>query len=132
MANKKKRFWFIDTSTTRARMGIAEQANSVLTKDGYTTDFKAITEVKDITIYAIARDYDLTVNNMATTWSQIPIQFHEVIVNKAIANGYKEPRNMDIQVAQYFDNEYLLGLKEAKKFSRSNYQTTGNIKPQDF
>ena len=29
-------------------------------------------------------------------------------------------------------DEYLLGLKEAKKFSRSNYQTTGKIKPQDF
>lgn len=132
MATKKKRFWFIDTSTVRARMGIVEQVTNVLTKDGYTTDFKAITEAKDITIYAIARDYDLTVNNMASTWSQIPLQFHEVIVNKAIANGYKEPRNMDIQVAQYFDNEYLLGLKEAKKFSRSNYQTTGKIKPQDF
>tara|TARA_R100001129_G_C5300007_1_gene242292 strand:- start:1121 stop:1519 length:399 start_codon:yes stop_codon:yes gene_type:complete len=132
MATKKKRFWFIDTSTVRARMGIVEQVTNVLTKDGHTTDFKAITEAKDITIYAIARDYDLTVNNMASTWSQIPLQFHEVIVNKAIANGYKEPRNMDIQVAQYFDNEYLLGLKEAKKFSRSNYQTTGKIKPQDF
>ena len=132
MATKKKRFWFIDTSTVRARMGIVEQVTNVLTKDGYTTDFKAITEAKDITIYAIARDYDLTVNNMASTWSQIPLQFHEVIVNKAIANGYKEPRNMDIQVAQYFDNEYLLGLKEAKKFSRSNYQTTCKIKPQDF
>ena len=46
--------------------------------------------------------------------------------------GYKDPRNMEINLAQYFDGEYLASVKEAKKFSRSNYQTMGRIVSQDF
>ena len=132
MATKKERFWFIDTSTTRPRMGIVEKATNATTKDGYATDFKAITEAKDITIYAIARDYDLVINSLASTWSQIPIQFHEVIINKVIASGYKDPRHMELNTAQYFDQEYDKGVRKAKKFSRGNYQGIGRIKPQDF
>jgi len=39
---------------------------------------------------------------------------------------------MEIQLAQYFDQEYAVGVKEAKKYSKSNYQATGTIKQQDF
>ena len=63
---------------------------------------------------------------------EIPEQFHEALVYKVIAMGYKEPRNMKIELAQYFDMEYDKILKEAKKYVRSNYQTTGQIVPQEF
>jgi|TARA_R100000781_G_C4062020_1_gene121360 predicted transcriptional regulator len=129
MANKKQRVWYIDKLQ---RMGIVEKVTNAITKDGYTSDWESISEVKDLRIYAISRDLDLVKDNLTNTWSQIPAQFHEHIVTKAIAMGYKDPRNMQLDVAQYFDAEYLTGLKEAKKFSRSNYQTTGTIKPQDF
>ena len=46
--------------------------------------------------------------------------------------GYKDPRNFDIEKAQYFDMEYDLGLKQAKKFARSNQQTTGRASPQEY
>ena len=66
------------------------------------------------------------------TFNQIPEQFHEVLVYKAIAMGYKDPRNMEINNAQYFDQEYSLGVKEGKKFSKSNYTDVGSVKQQDF
>ena len=69
---------------------------------------------------------------MTNTFNQIPEQFHEVLVYKVVANGYKDPRNMDLNNAQYFDNEYALGVKEGKKFSRNNYTDVGMISPQDF
>lgn len=129
---KKDRAWFIDNSASQPRMGIVEKSTNVVTKDGHTTDYAAISEAKDITIYAIARDYDLLKNALTVSWSQIPAQFHEVIVYKAIATGYKDPRHMDLEVAQYFDNEYMMGVKKGKKFARNNYTTTGHIKQQDF
>ena len=129
---KKERFWFIDNSDTTLRMGIVEKATNATTKDGWTSKYKSITEAKDITLYAIIRDTDLAINALTATWTQIPEQFHEVMVNKVIAAGYKDPRNMEINAAQYFDIEYEKGLKKAKKFSRSNFSTTGRISPVDF
>ena len=46
--------------------------------------------------------------------------------------GYKDPRNFDIEKAQYFEMEYERALKEATKFARSNYQPTGRALPEEF
>ena len=130
MATKIQRAWYIDKLN---KIGIVEKASNAVTKDGYSTDWKSLSENKDIRIYTISRDSDITTATLNTaTWEMIPSHFHEGIVYKAIASGYKEPRHMDLDVAQYFDNEYLKVIKEAKKFSKSNYQTTGTIKGQDF
>ena len=129
MANKIQRAWYVDKLK---RIGIVEKGTNTVTKDGYSTNWVSITQAKDLRVYAISLDEDLAINTLTGTYSEIPEQFHEVILYKAIAMGYKDPRNMDINNAQYFDQEYMLGLKEAKKFSRSNYQTTGRINQQDF
>jgi hypothetical protein len=129
MANKKQRAWYIDRLL---RIGIVEKATNAVTKDGYTSDWQSISEAKDLRVYAISRDADLERDDLGSTWAQIPSQFHEYIVNRVIANGYKDPRHMDFDVAQYFDNQYEKGVKKAKKFARSNYQTTGMIRAQDF
>ena len=129
MANKTQRAWYIDKLK---RIGIVEKGTNATTKDGYTSDWKSITEVKDLRIYAISRDTDLDASNLTNTWLQIPEQFHEAIIYKVIAMGYKDPRNMEINNAQYFDMEYTKGIKEAKKFSRSNYQSVGRARPQEF
>tara|TARA_R100000458_G_C8251983_1_gene228778 strand:+ start:472 stop:861 length:390 start_codon:yes stop_codon:yes gene_type:complete len=129
MATKKQRAWYVDRLK---RIGIVEKSTNTVTKDGFTSDWTSISEAKDIRIYAISQDEDLSVNAMTGTFHEIPEQFHEIILYKVIAIGYKDPRNMDLNNAQYFDNEYALGVKEGKKFSRSNYQTTGQIKPRDF
>ena len=129
MANKKIRAWYIDKLK---RIGIVEKATNAVTKDGYNTDWTSITEAKDLRVYTISMDEDLSINQTTSTWNQIPPQFHEAIVNKVIAGGYKDPRNMELKLAQYFDAEYAIGVKEGKKYSKSNYQTTGTIKQQDY
>tara|TARA_R100001530_G_C4311619_1_gene153177 strand:+ start:670 stop:1059 length:390 start_codon:yes stop_codon:yes gene_type:complete len=129
MAAKTKRAWYIDKLGS---IGIVEEGTNAITKDGYTSNWQSISQIIDLRIYAISQDIDLSVNDLTGTWSQIPLQFHEVLVNKVIANGYKDPRRLELQAAQYFDGEYDKGIREAKKFSRSNYQTTGTIVPHDF
>ena len=128
MANKE-RVWFIDKL---GKIGIVEKTTNTVTRDGYTSAWASISESKSFRIYAISRDDDISIDEPTNTFLQIPAQFHEVIVYKAIANGYKDPRNMNPQVAQYFDGEYFSGVKEAKKFSKANYITTGFIKQQDY
>ena len=54
------------------------------------------------------------------------------MVYKVIAMGYKDPRNLEIKLAQYFDAEYSKSVKQGKKFSKSNYIQTGFTRPQDF
>ena len=54
------------------------------------------------------------------------------VTRNGYSSGYKDPRNSDLNNAQYFDQEYNTGVKEAKKFARSNYQTVGSIRQQDF
>ena len=129
MASKKQRAWYIDKLK---RIGIVEKATNIVSKDGYTSNWASISEDKDLRMYAISRDTDVVVDTLTGTFIGIPEQFHETIAFKVIARGYRDPRNMNLQVAQFFDGEYLSGLKQAKKFSKSNYQTTGRIKPQDF
>ena len=129
MANTIKRAWFIDKAN---KLAIIEKSSFAITKDGYTSNWKSISEIKDLRLYTISRDADLSTGAMDATWNQIPEQWHEVIVYKAIATGYKDPRHLDIQVAQYFDQEYSLGVAQARKESRNSYQSTGTIKQQDF
>ena len=126
---KKTRAWYIDKLKI---IGLVEKNTSTNSKDGFTSDWQSISEAKDLRIYAISRDYDIAKDALGNTFLQIPDQYHEVLVFKAIAMGYKDPRNMNIELAQYFDNEYKLGTKEAKKFSRAGYLTTGRVASQDF
>ena len=129
MATETQKAWYVDKLK---RIGIVEKAFNAVRKDGHQSDWKSITEVKDVTLYTISKDADLDASNLSNTFIAIPLHFHEGIVYKAIAMGYKDPRNMEINLAQYFDGEYLASVKEAKKFSRSNYQTMGRINSQDF
>tara|TARA_Y100000593_G_C4083438_1_gene224988 strand:- start:138 stop:527 length:390 start_codon:yes stop_codon:yes gene_type:complete len=129
MADKKERAWYADKL---GKIGIVEKSVNKITKDGHTSDWTSITEAKTFRIYAISRDDDLTASDFTNTFNQIPAEFHEAIVYKVIANGYKDTRNQKFEAAQYFDKEYVASVKEAKKFSKANYTTTGFIKPQDY
>ena len=112
--------------------------NNPLTKmvvNKATDHFKHKAEKKKVIRAAeieAAKDVDININELTNTFNQIPGQYHEILTYKAIAMGYKDPRNMNIEAAQYFDIEYEKGVKEGKKFSKSNYQSTGTIKPQEF
>ena len=129
MATKYNRYWYIDSN----RLGIVEKTSSLQETDGWQSEFKSITEAKDIRIYAISKSTDVTVADLTSNiFVDIPEQFHEALVYKTIATLYKDPRNMDLQISQVFEADYELKVREAKKYARSRYVTTGTIKQQDF
>ena len=129
MATKKTRAWYPDKL---GKLGIVEKATSTVTKDGFTSDWTSVSEIKATRIYAISRDSDISIDEMTNTFNQIPGEYHEALVYKVIAMGYKDPRHMELKTAQYFDNEYMMSVKEGKKFSKSNYTDVGYVIPQDF
>jgi len=129
MATRVARAWYIDKL---GKIGIVERATNAVSKDGYNSDWTSITAVKATRIYAISRDSDISINELTNTFLQIPGQYHEVLTYKAIAMGYKDPRNLNIEAAQYFDMEYEKGVKEGKKFAKSDYTDIGSVRQQDF
>ena len=131
------RFYFVDND----RLAIIEKKGST-TVDNASTNYQTISEAKPIRINTICKaDHFNTGSHIAEAdfisphagpLGHIPTQFHEALVYKVIAMGYKTPPAMDINIAQYFDMEYEKVVKQAKKFARSNYIQTGVIAPQDF
>ena len=133
-----KRMWF----TERGRIGIIEEGSSSTT-DGVSTTIVSVTEAKSLLIKGLSLPSHFPVggeaggnasytDNFLGPLDEIPAQFHEALAFKAIATGYQDPRNMKIELAQYFDNEYEKIVKRAKKFARSSYLSTGQIVPQEF
>ena len=129
---KTQRFYFIDTHTAGEKLAIVEKATNAVTVDGYTDNYRTISVARSIKIRGSFLDADLALNVMTGTFANIPARFHECIVSKVIAAGYKDPRHMEIQTSQFFDNEYEVGIKRARKFSKGNYITVGRIVSQDF
>ena len=133
-----KRYWF----TERGKLGFVEGGSST-TIDGVTSNLVSISEAKSCTVkgitlpstFPVGDDDDFAASYadpQAGPLEDIPVQFHEALAYKAIAIGYQDPRNMKIELAQYFDNEYDKICKRAKKYARSNFQSTGQIVPQEF
>ena len=132
MASKKERFWFIDTHTDGEKLAIVEKGTNVVTQDGWTSQYKSVTEVKGLKIRGVFTDDDLVVGTLTGSYSNIPSRFHQYIVDKVISLGYRDPRSLELQSSQFFDSEYEKGVKKAKQFARSNYVTVGHIVPKDF
>ena len=64
---------------------------------------------------------------------EIPEQFHEAIVYKAIATGYETPPNLDPNLATYFKSQYNELVKKAKKWKKSGRAGGfATISPRDF
>ena len=120
MNTNPERFYYVDNT----RLALIEK-NGTITVDGATTSFKTISEAKPIRINTICRadHFNIGVNAEIDYTSptsgplgHIPLQFHEALVYKVIAMGYKTPPAMDINIAQYFDLEYEKVVKSGKKF----------------
>ena len=132
-----QRFYFVSNN----RLALVEK-NGTQTTDNATTAFKSISEAKSLRVHAISRaDHFQTGSSISTTeydsttqgpLGDIPVQFHEALVFKIIAMGYKTPPNMQIELAQYFDMEYEKVVKNAKKYARAAFIQTGMIAPVDF
>ena len=128
----RQKYWY----THKNQIAIIEKSDNITTQESAETQYTSISVTgKTVRIFGVfkptALGTELTTAS-DTGLTSIPSQFHEVIVNKVIANGYKDPRNLKIDLATYFDSEYDKGLREAKKFSKSRYKRGGVIKPHDF
>jgi len=132
MADRKKYFYFIDSYVGNEQIAFVEKGSA--TRNGWSSDYKTIqiAGTDNVRIRSSSTDDDLSINAMTGTFSNIPTRFHEGIVNKVISMGYKDPRHMELNTAQYFEQEYAILVKKAKKFTRGNYQKTGRIVSIDF
>ena len=139
-----KRYWSFSkydssSSTSKTyRIGILEKVANSVTRDGRTSDFQScsITGTNNIRLYVKSTASKFANTDAATTSTvgplkDIPEQFHETILNGAIARGYKDPTNFKSDMFQFFNNEFELGIKAIKRFSRTK-TGTGFIRPQSF
>ena len=131
MANKQ-RYYFIDTHTGGEKIAIVEKATNAVTTDGFTSNYATVSEIKGLKIRGVFTDTDLAVGGWTTTYDNIPARFHDVLVAAVISTGYMDPRNDNLEKADFYSKLYLGGIKGALKFARSNYISTGRIVPQDF
>ena len=109
-------------SLERGQIGILEKVSG---------EWKTVTESsKDIRIFCIALAAHFTENLSGS--SEIPAQFQQALAYKVISDGYKEPRNLNLDLAQYFEGEYIKCVKMAKKYARMQGYNSTIIIPQDF
>ena len=131
MATKYKRYWF----TSESQLGIVEEKETTKTKNYTSTNLDSIgTSGLEMRLHTINLDDTGNTDNYdaLTDVPGIPLQFHEALAFKIIAQGYEDPRNKDLQSAQYFMAKYLQRVKEAKKYAKRGFQTDAYIKPVDF
>ena len=119
-----RRYWYID----RNRIGIVETGNGTTKQDNVTTEFKSVSEAKEIRIYAFSRPAKFEVESMSQT-PDIPEQFHEAIAYKVIAMGYKDPRNFNGELANFFDAEFQKMIKLGRGYAGRNRTQSGYITP---
>tara|TARA_R100000808_G_C2129543_1_gene139014 strand:- start:14 stop:817 length:804 start_codon:yes stop_codon:yes gene_type:complete len=141
-STSNERYWY-PIESKGMRLGIVEKSTNTVTRDDKTSQFQSVSETGlQIRVHAIVRSAHLSPdlisggsvvdggNKVGTL--EIPSMYHNAIVDKAISQGYTDPRNLNLQMAQYFDNEYEKAVKKAKTWARSNGVTTGSIAPCDF
>ena len=128
MAAKIKRAWYTSTVAGDTQLAIVEKTSR--TVDGVTDAWQAVREVIKLRIELSTSDTDLS--SVTSSYNEINARYHRTIVNKAIATGYRDPRNFAGDKAALFDSEWEHGLRRAKKFSKRNYISVGRIVPQDF
>ena len=123
------RYWYVDGG----RLGIVEKIPSAASRDGKISDYQSISEVKEIRILSISQATDFTTD--LTEISELPIQFHDALVYKIVADGYLKSglAEFNPQISQIFDAKYMALVKDGKKHARSHYiHGSTIISPTDF
>lgn len=88
--------------------------------------FKSVTAVHTITLFYHKKALHFGVNSAGSSTlestalmseqSELPTQFHQYLVDKAIQLGYETKPDM-IQMAPYFERKFEKGIKEGKTFA---------------
>ena len=123
------RYWYTDSG----RLGVVEKLVGTLTRDGKTSDYQSISEIKEIRMFTISQATDFTTD--LTEVSELPSQFHDALVYKIVSDGYLKSglEEFNPQVSQIFDAKYMALVKDGKKHARSQYiHGSTIIAPTDF
>ena len=116
--------WYIE----RDRLAVVTADTAATSIDDMYTNLPIGSEIR---IYGgkIADHFSTSNNSL----QEIPEQFHEAIVYKAIAIGYETPPNLNPEVAMYFKSEYTSLVKKAKKWKKMGRLGGYSIvSPKDF
>tara|TARA_Y100000361_G_scaffold57678_2_gene50437 strand:+ start:119 stop:502 length:384 start_codon:yes stop_codon:yes gene_type:complete len=124
LSNKDKYFWFIQGE----RLGIVEAKTSTNIAD---PKWESPTSRESLRVHYTAKAAHFTTD--MTESSEIPSQFHEALAMKVIADLYKLPgETFNLELAAYFDKQYEMQIREAKKYARRHHTSVGYISPQSF
>jgi len=84
-----------------------------------SAEYISPTEIKEIRLYFTKLDEDFVASGSGITMTESPAilaEFHDALAKYAIARGY-ELNPQTLQVAQYFNNEWEMCIREAKKYA---------------
>jgi len=135
----KTYYWYLHNN----QLAVVESPAVSRTIDGVVAQYSSVTTAdKKIRIHTISLGTHFPVGDAATTGDltsgtagpidDIPIQFHEALVYRVIAMGYKNRATFDKDLAFFFDKEYGAVVRSAKKYARAGYQRDGQIIPHEF
>ena len=129
-SSSNERYWYVDSK----RLGVVEKITGAVTRDGKTSDYQSISQVKEIRINAIAKPTDFGTD--LSLVSPIPSQYHEALVYKVISDAYLKAgtQAFNPEASQIFENKYNTLIKDGKKEARHSYIASGGaiIRPTDF
>lgn len=118
----------------RDGIGIAK-FNPVATKD--SSSYQSPQDAREVYLYYYKKAAHFTLPSVnAATWEsethEMPSQFHQHLVEKAIAMGYELKPN-GLGQAQYFEAKYEAGVRRGRKFAyRGRTSTIKTIGPTDY
>lgn len=120
-----KFFWFVNGN----RIGIVQKnTNNLSGEDQYISPKIGGEKLRlEYTSRPIPFSDDLTKS------SELPDQFHEALSFKVIAELYRLPGDgFNLQLAQYYDQLYMVQIREGKKYASRNKVSGGYIKPVSY
>ena len=123
---KHKVYWI-----ERDSIGLAEYDSTRTGKNAYTSLTSALTVT--LFYYKKATHFNTLDNNTAMTeQSEIPLQFHQYLVDRVVQLGYEQKPEM-IQMAPYFEQKFEKGIKEGKMFAnRGRISGIRHVKQSSF
>ena len=113
--NRLAIFSYDDTATKEEDMYlnlVATAASGVEGEPGYVP-------AVDFTVRLYGNKIAQYFDEITTTLPEIPEQYHEAIVQKAVAWGYEIPPTQNIELAMYFHKMYEDTVTRARKWKRT-------------
>jgi len=121
---QNKYLWFINGN----QLAIVEKNTEGLSGEEFISVSKSDLPIR---LEYVSRSLPFTSD--LSSRSEIPDQFHEGLCYKVIADLYKLPGDaLNLQLAQYFDQQYLMEVREGKKYASRHKVSGGFIKPVEF